>query len=116
MNTWTRALSAVVLAMAAPPAFPSGSRGQEAKVIEISVANGKRFDTVKVQLDDQVELRIRSTDAINAHLHGYDLLVRTSPDEIVTMRFRAKILGRFPLEAHASGKHHVLGYIEVHPR
>jgi hypothetical protein len=69
-----------------------------------------------VQRDDQVELRVRSTDAINAHLHGYDLFIQTSPMEIATMRFRAKILGRFPLEAHTSGKHHVLGYIEVHPR
>jgi len=116
MNTCARALSAVVLCGVALPIFSSGGLGEETKVVDISVANSRRFDTIKVQRDEQVELRVRSADAIDIHLHGYDLMIRTRPNEIVTLRFHAKILGRFPLESHATGKHQVLGYIEVHPR
>jgi hypothetical protein len=59
------------------------------------------------------------------HLHGYDQLLTLEPNVPATMRFTAKIAGRFPLEAHrfgpasGAGRHRSEGpllYVEVLPR
>jgi hypothetical protein len=78
-----------------------------------------------VNQGDAVELVLTSDEAAEIHLHGYDKLISLTPNVSGTIRFTAKIAGRFPLEAHGFGTgassgrqrgHGPLLYIEVHPR
>jgi hypothetical protein len=80
---------------------------------------------IRVSQGDPVEIVLTSDEAAELHLHGYDLKLSLAPNVPGTMRFTAKIAGRFPLEAHRFGavsssrRHRSEGpllYIEVHPR
>jgi hypothetical protein len=82
-------------------------------------------NVIRVSQDDAVEIVLTSDEAAELHLHGYDLLLSLAPNVSATMRFTAKIAGRFPLEAHRFGaaagsqRHRGAGpllYVEVHPR
>jgi len=68
---------------------------------------------------------LTSDEAAELHLHGYNILLTLTPNVPSTIKFTAKIAGRFPLEAHrfgaASGsqRHRGAGpllYVEVLPR
>ena len=80
---------------------------------------------VRVSQGDAVEIVLTSDEAAELHLHGYDLKLSLTPNIPGTLRFTAKIAGRFPLEAHqfgagsSSSRHRGSGpllYVEVHPR
>jgi hypothetical protein len=82
-------------------------------------------NVIRVSQGDAVEIVLTSDEAAEVHLHGYDLLHSLTPNVSATMRFTAKIAGRFPLEAHRFGaasnsqRHRGAGpllYIEVLPR
>jgi FtsP/CotA-like multicopper oxidase with cupredoxin domain len=80
---------------------------------------------VRVTQGDAVEIVLTSDEAAELHLHGYDLEISLTPNMPGTLKFTAKIAGRFPLEAHRfgagsnSGRQRGKGpllYVEVHPR
>ena len=80
---------------------------------------------LRVSQGDAVEMVLTSDEAAEIHLHGYNILLSLTPNVPGTIKFTAKIAGRFPLEAHrfgaASGsqRHRGAGpllYIEVLPR
>ena len=82
-------------------------------------------NVVRVSQGETVEIVLTSDEAAELHLHGYDLKLSLTPNMPGTLRFTAKIAGRFPLEAHrfgagsSSGRHRGDGpllYVEVHPR
>jgi hypothetical protein len=82
-------------------------------------------NVVRVSQGDAVEIVVTSDEAAELHLHGYDLTLSLTPNMPGTIKFMAKIAGRFPLEAHrfgvglSSGRHRGSGpllYVEVHPR
>jgi FtsP/CotA-like multicopper oxidase with cupredoxin domain len=82
-------------------------------------------NVIRVNQGDAVEIVLTSDEAAELHLHGYDLLLALAPNVPATMRFTAKIAGRFPLEAHRFGaasssqRHRGAGallYVEVLPR
>lgn len=80
------------------------------------VAAGKR--TVRVTEGDRVELRWTTDEAVELHLHGYDIRLDLNPGAPRTMTFEAHATGRFPVGIHGSGGHGhgALLYLEVHPR
>ena len=59
--------------------------------------------TLRVKRGETVLLRFRADEAVSLHVHGYDVranLSATSPDSI---RFEARVAGRFPITAHEFG-------------
>jgi hypothetical protein len=82
-------------------------------------------NVIRASQGDTVEIVLTSDEAAEVHLHGYDLLLALAPNVPATMRFTAKISGRFPLEVHRFGaasssqRHRGAGpllYVEVLPR
>ena len=81
------------------------------------VAPGK---AIRITEGDVVQLVWTSDEAIELHLHGYDLEIHVRPNEPATMIIEAHATGRFPVTSHGWGDGgHVqdaLTYLEVHPR
>ena len=80
---------------------------------------------IRVTQGDTVEIVLTGDEAAELHLHGYDLKLSLTSNVPATIKFTAKIAGRFPLEAHRfgtgsnSGRRRGEGpllYVEVHPR
>jgi len=76
-----------------------------------------------LQHGDAVRIRWRSDEAVDLHVHGYDLLVRVEADAPTETAFEARATGRFPVTSHGFGSErggHAHGapllFIEVHPR
>lgn len=59
--------------------------------------------TLRIKRGDTVLLRWRSDEAVSLHVHGYDLQVSLSAASLTTIRFEAKVAGRFPITAHEFG-------------
>lgn len=88
------------------------------KVMTLSIVNGAVpdvGDTIRVKQGDDLELHWSSDKPVDLHLHGYDIEARISPQAPATMSFKANIPGRFPIEAHGSGSHRAIVYLEVYP-
>jgi len=77
-------------------------------------------NVVRVTQGDDVELVWTSDEAVELHLHGYDVALELAADEPGTMSFNARATGRFPVTSHGfSGEHDhghsTLLYLEVYP-
>lgn len=74
--------------------------------------------TIRVTEGDRVELRWVADEAVELHLHGYDIRLHLKPGVPGTMTFEAHAAGRFPVGIHGSSGHGhgALLYLEVHPR
>ena len=94
------------------------------RTFELRVENGrlvKGEKTIRVVQGDSLILRWVADRRTVVHLHGYDIesTIGPSPTE---MALTARLTGRFPVETHpdknagAQAHHHVLIYVEVHPR
>jgi FtsP/CotA-like multicopper oxidase with cupredoxin domain len=128
-----RALTAIAVAIAAGAAIvmalaTADARAQSAsqsdrsapKVFELTIVNGRvpaTGNTIRVKKGDDVELRWSSDRPMSLHLHGYDIERRVAPQSPVTMTFKARLTGRFPVSEHGHGGRHerALLYLEVHP-
>ncbi len=95
----------------------------------------KRFDLViserKLQMEekiirvtqgDSVELVWTSDEAVELHLHGYDIGFKISPERPAIVTLKAYATGRFPVTSHGFGglegdenAHQALLYLEVYP-
>lgn len=76
--------------------------------------------TFRFREGDQISILWNSDEAVDLHLHGYDLTVPAAPGAPGEMRFTGSTTGRFPVtsrgSAHGgSSEHRVLIYIEIHP-
>jgi len=94
-------------------------------VVDLSIVRGKPeggVRTVRAERGDALELKVRSDEAIEVHVHGYDVKVKVSPGGKASMKLSAQLVGRFPVTAHLHGKgggkasEPTLLYLEVHPR
>lgn len=83
------------------------------EIVERVVAGGVK--TLRVQAGDEVTLHWTTDEAVEIHLHGYDIKLKLQPAGKHTMIIEAKIAGRFPISAHDFG-HKNLAYLEVHPK
>jgi hypothetical protein len=94
-------------------------------VVELALVRGKPeggVRTVRVERDDALEIKARSDEPLEIHIHGYDVTLRVQPGAVASVRMGAKLVGRFPVTAHLHGKEGgkasepTLLYLEVHPR
>ena len=92
-------------------------------VIEVQIADRKVVSpgqTIRTTQGNVVELRWTSNEAVELHLHGYDIEVDIPVSEPTVMIVKAFATGRFPITSHRWGKggggHDALLYLEVHPR
>jgi len=94
-------------------------------VVELALLRGKPeggVRTVRVERDESVEIRARSDEPLEIHVHGYDVTLRVQPGAAASVRIGAKLVGRFPVTAHLHGRdggkasEPTLLYLEVHPR
>ncbi len=74
--------------------------------------------TIRVTEGDLVELRWTADEAIELHLHGYDIERHVTPGAPGMMTFEAHTAGRFPVAIHYAGGHGncVFVYLVVYPR
>ena len=74
---------------------------------------------IRIAKGEVVELRWMGDEAVELHLHGYDLELRVRPGVPAAMVVEAYATGRFPITSHAWGDgghgHDVLTYLEVIP-
>ncbi|MFP6700063.1 MAG: hypothetical protein VCF08_24745 [Alphaproteobacteria bacterium] len=92
------------------------------RVVEVRIKNRQVIapaTAIKLAEGDLVELRWKSDEQLELHLHGYDLKLVVLPGEPGVMAFRAFASGRFPITSHGWGDgghgHEPLTYLEVHP-
>jgi len=99
------------------PLVALGAAAAQSNTLDIVVKGGRRISDqaiLKVKKGEDVTLRITSDVADEFHLHGYNLHVVLLPDKMATLKFTAKLTGRFPFEFHKSGLE--LGALEVFPQ
>ena len=99
--------------------MPRCVRAAEPKRFLVSIEGGQVVRdkrTLRVTEGDRVEIEFTSDRKLTLHLHGIDVELTVDPGKPSVMRFGATIAGRFPVEAHGTGGHGGLIYIEVHPR
>ena len=84
--------------------------------LNLDAPRPSRAPVFAVEQDDDVALRVESENAVDVHLHGYDIAVTASKTKPATIRFVARASGRFPIEVHRKDGHRVVGYVEVRPR
>jgi hypothetical protein len=104
---------------------PGAASAQLARVVEIRVVARKPeggVRTVRARKGEAIELRIRSDEKLDVHVHGYDVHQAVVPGAVATLPLAARFVGRFPVTAHlaqaAAGGHGAeptLLYLEVHP-
>lgn len=113
---------AVALAL---PLCAGALAAEEPKTFDLRIENRAVVgseDTIRVQDDDQVELRWTTDERVELHLHGYNISLDVRPGETATMSFEAFATGRYPITSHGFGngeRSHSKGaliYLEVHPR
>jgi len=104
--------------------IPFGALAADPLLVDIAIAKRKPeggVRTVKVQQGDAVKLRVRSDEALEVHVHGYDVKMKIAAGASASVQLAAKLVGRFPVTAHLhpeGGKspEPTLLYLEVHPR
>lgn len=90
--------------------------------IERQIKNRNFIGTnvVRVTEGQIVELILSSDEAVELHLHGYDVVAKAKPGAPAVMGFSAHATGRYPvtMHGHSHGGTHsekTLLYLEVHP-
>jgi hypothetical protein len=93
------------------------------RVIEARIENRRVVapdGAIRISEGDVIELRWTSDEAVDLHLHGYDLELHVRPDEPAAMVIEAYATGRFSITSHGWGEgghgHDALTYLEVYPR
>jgi hypothetical protein len=95
----------------AEPAEPAKPR-----VPTIRVRGGEPVggvETLRYDEGDEIDFRVRSDQADDVHVHGYDIEKPVPAGGAVRFRFDASITGRFEVELHHSGA--VIARLEVQP-
>jgi hypothetical protein len=95
-----------------PEDTPDGPRERD---VEASIEGGAMEPSeVVVREGDEVTLRVTSEEAVELHVHGYDLEEEVEPVEPAMLSFEADETGRFGIEDHETGEE--LGALVVEPR
>ena len=99
--------------------MPAPVRAAEQQRFTVHIEGGdvaKDRRTIRVTEGDSVEIEFTSDRKLTLHLHGIDIETTVAPGKPTVMRFDATVAGRFPVEAHGTGAHAGLVYVEVYPR
>ena len=101
-----------------------GAAAQEVspQVIEVKIEKREVVvpqDAIRITQGDVIELRWITDEAVDLHLHGYDVELHVGPEEPAAMTIEAYAAGRFPITSHGWGDgghgHQALTYLEVYP-
>ena len=111
-NRLTCAVWLASLMLGALPAFAADPAPIELAVVKGQVSGGAKV--IRLKRDDPVSLTIRSDQADELHVHGYNLHADIVPGKPSTLKFIAKRTGRFSMELHKSGVE--LGTLEIYPK
>ncbi len=71
--------------------------------------------TIRISEGEEVRINWTTDEALELHLHGYNIHVVATPEHPASMSFKAHTVGRFPIAAHIF-KHPVLTHLEIFPR
>ena len=71
--------------------------------------------TIRITEGEEVQIEWTTDEAVDLHLHGYDIHAIAEPGRTVSMTFQAHTAGRFPISAH-SFDHGTIIYLEVYPQ
>ena len=144
-RVWRRAWRIALIALATAGAFGAASHAANAadatgsvaaeKVFALDITAGKTpaaQQSIRVQKNDLVKLRIKSDTAGEVHLHAYRQDIKLAPGTPAEMSFKAHATGRFRIEWHgaagketnaskaatSTGAHHAppLAVLEVRPK
>ncbi|MGW5646476.1 hypothetical protein ACWEV3_40550 [Saccharopolyspora sp. NPDC003752] len=91
---------------AEPPAPQAESSASSVVSAEFEVVDGQArgpSERLQAPLGGLVRLTVRSDEADELHVHGYDESAQLRPGEPATIEFRADISGVFEIELHHSG-------------
>jgi len=103
---------------AAAIALIGPARAGERREVNLRIRGRKVINaeqTLRFTEGDEIRLLWSSDEAVDLHLHGYDLHAKAAPGADAVIAFRATTAGRFPISAHNFG-HQTLIYLEIHPR
>lgn len=92
------------------------AHGSEPQRFFLKIARGKLVEgpkVIRLKRDAAVELNVLSEVADELHVHGYNLTLKLSPNMVSTLRFAAKLTGRFTFEMHKT--HWEVGAFEIYP-
>lgn len=98
----------------AAPRKESGGGGVEADVIS-PVLSADNTATVRVKKGQTVQIRGRSAEAAEMHVHGYDNVVQMKPNKVGKLTFKAKNDGMFEIELHTAQSAVEIGTLRVDP-
>ena len=128
MNRQRRSLPGRLAAGLLIPLLAAGgaaAQGAAKTVVDVRIENRRVVapqGAIRVVQGDVVELRWRTDEPAEIHLHGYDKELRVRPGKPASMSVTARATGRFPITSHGWGAnghghgHDVLTYLEVYPR
>lgn len=97
------------------------------KVFNLHIEKRHLKDDLKkivVKQGQQVKIIWHTDEAVDIHLHGYDIEIRVTANESAEMNFKARATGRYPITNHGFGEesgqgdkphHGALLYLEVYP-
>jgi hypothetical protein len=76
-------------------------------------------EAIRARQGELIELRWTSDEAVDLHLHGYDVELQVQPDAPASMVVEAFASGRFPITSHGWSDgghgHDALIFLEVYP-
>ena len=119
MAMW-RVLTVCVLLL-----FAAMARATEPTVLQVTIADRKvtTETTLRVTEGAVVELRWTADEAVELHLHGYEIAIQVPPGGSAAMDFTADVTGRFPISHHGFGaemgqlhSQRPIVYLEVLPK
>jgi hypothetical protein len=95
------AVVAVVVILVAGGGSDNGGSGNAATTGVPLLTQGK-VTKLRYAKGDQVRFRVRTKDADEVHVHGYNIEKETQPGKALTISFKATIDGIFEIELHHS--------------
>jgi hypothetical protein len=107
------AVVAVVVILVAGGGSDSGGSGNAATTGVPLLTPGK-VTKLQYTQGDQVRFRVRTKDADEVHVHGYNIEKETQPGKTLTISFKATIDGIFEIELHHSDAQ--IGQLTVNPK
>jgi hypothetical protein len=105
-------IAIVVILVAGGSGSDNGSGGAATTTGAPLLTQGK-VTKLRYTEGDQVRFRVRTSDADEVHVHGYNIEKETQPGKTLTISFKATITGIFEIELHHSDAQ--IGQLTVNP-
>jgi hypothetical protein len=95
--------------------FRNQGGGGRPVTFDVTVTNAATMtpDHLPAKQGDVVTINVRSDQAGEVHLHGYDIQFETKPGEVASHTFKATQTGDFDIEWESTSTH--LGDLAVNP-